>query len=153
MASTADVVFSVTQADQVTQTIGSGDGSRDNSCLYLATNHRSAWMKASEMFLKWEIQTAAKRQLRCRLNRNYLRERRSWGRSMRYFHICIGWICTFIAERWETEQKHDGWSPFSELISVPSSPNGMNFTRKLHNNNNNKSNSRRTTMEPLVLLI
>lgn len=59
MASTADVVFLVTQADQVTQTIGPGDGSRDNSCLYLATNNLSVCMKGSEMFLNWEIQTAA----------------------------------------------------------------------------------------------
>lgn len=43
---------------------------------------------------------------------------------MCYFHICICWIWTYIAERWETEQKHDGLSPFSELINVPSSPNG-----------------------------
>lgn len=152
MASTADVVFLVTQADQVTQTSGAGDGSRNNCCLYLATNNLSAGMKGSEMFLKWEIQTAAKRQLRCRLNCNYLREKHSWGQSMCYFHICICWICTFIAEQWETGQKHDGLSPFSELISLPSSPNGMNFTRKLHNNNN-KSNSRQIAGEPLVLLI
>lgn len=48
----------------------------------------------------------------------------------------------------EKQQKHGGVSPFSELISVPASPNGMNFTRKPHNNNKNKSNSRRTAGEP-----
>lgn len=122
----------VMKADQVTQTIWSGDNGRNNSCLCLATNKSTViflcGLRGIETFLNCVI------------------------KDKRQHSIFISASAGFALSPCRTrnwEQNQDDLSPFPVFLSVPSSPNGMNFATKLHNK---KSNSC-ITGEPCLLLI